>query len=110
MIISSTTLNDFKRILLSLKTLGFSDLEILKSIFVNYGISFIFAMIAGILIFVALLSLFQFLIFGLSSIYITSAIQFLPVLYGVLAILLILLSNVIYVAILFKRLNLKNYM
>lgn len=109
MILSSTTLNDFKKILLTLKTLGFSNSEILKSIVVTYGIVLVASLIFGFLILSGLLYLFQFLIFSLSSIYLTSFVSVLPYVYGGLVILFILLFNVIYIGILFKKINLKNF-
>lgn len=109
MIISSTTLNDFKKILLTLKTLGFSDSEILKSIFVTYGIVLVVSFALGFLILSGLLVAFQYMIFNLSSIYLSSFVGTLPYLYGAIAIFSILLLNIFYIALLFKKLNLKNF-
>ncbi|BAC44403.1 predicted permiase [Malacoplasma penetrans HF-2] len=108
MIISSTTLNDFRKMLAVLKTLGYKDREILNSIIVSYLLILLVSIGIGIGLLAGLLTVFQLLIFNLSSIFLTSAISWIPFVFGASGILAILIFNILYITVLFKKQNLRN--
>ncbi|MDE7088375.1 MAG: ABC transporter permease, partial [Malacoplasma sp.] len=87
MIISSVMMNDFRKIIAILKTLGYSDRENLFSILVIFIPVILISLLIGIGILASLCTFFNFLVFNLSSIYLSPSIDWLTYLFGVIAIL-----------------------
>ncbi|MDE6894497.1 MAG: hypothetical protein K2J02_03925 [Malacoplasma sp.] len=108
MIISSVMMNDFRKIIAILKTLGYSDRENLFSILVIFIPVILISLLIGIGILASLCTFFNFLVFNLSSIYLSPSIDWLTYLFGVIAILGIVVINFIFVALYLKKQNLKN--
>ncbi|MDE7112232.1 MAG: FtsX-like permease family protein, partial [Malacoplasma sp.] len=108
MIVSSVMMNDFRKIIAILKTLGYSDRENLFSILVIFIPVVIISLLIGIGILASLCTFFNFLVFNLSTIYLSPSIDWLTYLYGVIAIFGIVLINFIFVALYLKKQNLKN--
>lgn len=108
MIVSSVMINEFRKMLAILKTLGYSDKVNFKMIMATFIPVLIISLLIGLGILWLMLFVFQTLIFNLASIYLSSTINFLPYIYGAIAIVAILLINFIYVYIYLKKQNLKN--
>ncbi|MDE5953002.1 MAG: FtsX-like permease family protein, partial [Malacoplasma sp.] len=101
-------MNDFRKIIAILKTLGYSDRENLFSILVIFIPVILISLLIGIGILASLCTFFNFLVFNLSSIYLSPSIDWLTYLFGVIAILGIVVINFIFVALYLKKQNLKN--
>lgn len=108
MIVSSALINDFRKMLAILKTLGYSDRHSLMILYITFIPVFLVSLIIGLAIFSVLIFAIQTSIFNLASIYLTSTIDLIPFMYGIASILAILVINFIYVAIYMKKQNLKN--
>lgn len=108
MIISSVMMNDFRKMIAVLKTLGYSDRENLFSILLTFIPVVIISLVIGIVILSALSSFCNFFIFNVASIYLSPAIEWSSFFYGVIAVVGIVIINFIFVSIYLKKQNLKN--
>lgn len=107
LVMTSIMMNDFKKMISILKTLGYSDKENIKSVIFTYIPIILLALIIGIILLVTVMFAFQFATYNVSSIFISSSINWIPYLYGVGALLAIVILNFIFTLILFKRTKLK---
>ncbi|RXY97333.1 ABC transporter permease [Malacoplasma penetrans] len=108
MIISSVMMNDFRRLVAILKTLGYSDKENLLSILVIFVPVVLISLIVGIAIVATLSVSFNFMVFNAASIYLAPEIDWLAYLFGFIAIVGIVTINFIFVALYLKKQNLRN--
>lgn len=106
-VLTSLMMNDIKKIISILKTLGYSDKENIFSVLFTYIPVVLFGLLIGLAIFAASMFLFQFAIYSISSIFISASISWLPYLYGALAIVLILIINFLVMVFALKKANLK---
>lgn len=108
MIVSSVMMNDFRKLIAILKTLGYSDKENLLSILVIFIPVVLISLIVGIVLIASLSTFFNFMIFNAASIYLSPAIDWIAYLYGVIAIIGIVIINFIFVSLYLRKQNLKN--
>lgn len=108
MIISSVMMNDFRKMIAILKTLGYSDRENLFSILLTFIPVVIISLIIGLIALSALSTFCNFFVFNVASIYLSPSIEWLSFLYGVIAVVGIIIINFIFVSIYLKKQNLKN--
>ncbi len=107
LIVSSVMINEFKKMLAILKTLGYRDKDNLKILYITFIPVLIISMLIGIGMLWLMLFSVQSFIFNLSVIYISLSINWLPYLYGSLGIISIILLNFVYMAIYLKKQNIK---
>ena len=108
MIVSSVMINEYRKMLAILKTLGYSDKKNLKLIYLTFVPVLLISLIIGIVILALMIFSIQTAIFKLSTIYISSSINWMPYLYGAIAVISIIVINFIYISIYVKKQNLKN--
>lgn len=106
-IICSVMLNEFRKMFLCLKTLGYSDKQSIMRVLITFVPVLIISLLIGLLILYIALFAIQASAFNLSTIFLSSSINWLPFLYGSIAIIAILLINIIYVVIFMKKQNLR---
>lgn len=106
-VLTSLMMSDIKKIISVLKTLGYSDKENILSILFTYLPIILVGLLLGFALFVGTTFIIQFLVYGISSIFISASISWLPYLYGALSIIAILLVNFAIMVISLKRTNLK---
>lgn len=107
LVMTSIMMNEFKNMIAVLKTLGYSDRENILSIVFTYFPVMILALLIGFALMIAMIYILQFALYGLSSIYISSSISWLPYIYGVASIIGIMIVNFIFTVVLLKKMNLK---
>lgn len=107
LVMTSIMMNEFKNMIAVLKTLGYSDRENILSIVFTYFPVMILAFLIGFALMIAMIYVLQFALYGLSSIYISSAISWLPYIYGVASIVGIMIINFVFTVVLLKKMNLK---
>lgn len=108
MIISSVMINEFKRMFMILKTLGYKDSTNLKIIYITFVPVLIISLLVGMGLLFILLASLQAIIFNLASIYLSASIDWLPYIYGAIAIVAIMLLNFVYISIYMRKQNLRN--
>lgn len=107
LVMTSIMMNEFKNMIAVLKTLGYSDKENILSIVFTYFPILILALLIGFVLMIGLVYILQFALYGLSSIYISSSISWLPYIYGAISIVAIMFINFVFTIVLLKKMNLK---
>ena len=108
LVISSSMLNEIKKIILILKTLGYSDKENVLTIISVFAPVLIISLIVGALILLASLYSLQFFVYSLTSILLSAWVEFVPFITGIFSLVGILLINYVFIYILYKKQNLSD--
>lgn len=107
LIISYVMMNEFRRMIIILKTLGYSDKENITCILLTFLPIILFSILFSMLVLFAMLSLLQYIIFSAATVFITSGLELLPTLYGVIGVLAILMINFGFIVFMYKNQKLK---
>lgn len=107
LIISYVMMNEFRRMIIILKTLGYSDKENITCILLTFLPIILLSVLFSMLILFAMLSLMQYIIYSAATVFITSGLEFLPTLYGIVGVLTILIINFGFIVFMYKKQKLK---
>lgn len=108
MILSSVMISELKKILAVLKTLGYSNKNNLVSILSTFLPVIFVSLLVGILVMFMSTFAIQTIIFKATSIFLSKAINWLPYLYGTIAVIFIMILNFLNLWIYLKKQNFKN--
>ncbi|MEG0879283.1 MAG: ABC transporter permease [Malacoplasma sp.] len=103
LIMSSIMLDEIKRMIFIFKTLGYSDKQNIANIIFNFVPIYIVSIAIGLLISFLLFLSMQYLIYFITAIYISSAVNIVNWVYASLAVMGIIFVNIIFTIAMYKK-------
>ncbi|WP_412031987.1 ABC transporter permease [Malacoplasma muris] len=107
LVISASMLQEFKKMIIVLKTIGYSDKDNIISILATFIPIILLTLLIGIGVVAAILSIFQFVIYTASTVFITGVINWMTYGIGIAVIMAVLIINFVAMIIMYKQQKLK---